>query len=133
MDSLTQASLGALCGEIILGRQLGWKGALLGVLFGTLPDLDIIAYRWLDAAEQLAWHRGISHSLLIIPIAGLLFGWLLSKFIKGEKLTFKRYFWFVTIAWGTHILIDCFNAYGTQVLEPFSDCLLYTSPSPRDA
>jgi len=121
MDSLTQAALGALCGEIILSRQLGWRGVALGAFFGTLPDLDIIAYYWLDAGEQLRWHRGISHSLLIIPIAAVIFGWLLSQGTRGEKLLFKRAFWFVAITWGTHILIDCFNTYGTQVLEPFSD------------
>ena len=121
MDSITQAALGALCGEIILSRKLGWKGAALGAAFGTLPDLDVIAFYWLDAAEQLRWHRGITHSIFVLPFVSLFFGWLLTKIFKNKKLTFKRAFWFVFAAWSTHIFIDCFNSYGTHIFEPFSD------------
>ena len=66
MDSITQAALGALCGEVLLARKLGWKGAAWGLLFGTMPDMDIIGYAWLDAEDQLRWHRGVSHSLCIV-------------------------------------------------------------------
>ena len=121
MDSLTQAALGALCGEILLSRKLGWKGAAWGAAFGTFPDLDIIGYLWMDAAEQLRWHRGISHSLLMIPIASLFFAGILKKIHQKHALSFKRAFWFVFSAWATHIFIDCFNSYGTQIFEPFSD------------
>lgn len=123
MDSLTQLALGALCGEIILSKKIGYKGMLWGAALGTLPDLDIIAYLWLDAADQLRWHRGVSHSLLSIPIAALLIGWLISKVHKGKNVTYLLAFWFVLWAWGTHIFIDCFNTYGTQILAPFSDTL----------
>lgn len=121
MDSITQAALGALCGEVLLSRKLGWKGAAWGLLFGTMPDLDIIGYAWLDAADQLRWHRGVSHSLFILPFASLLFGWILWLIHKEKKLSFKRAAWFVFAVWSTHILIDCFNTYGTQIFEPFND------------
>lgn len=122
MDSITQATLGALCGELVLGKKLGNKGILWGLFFGTLPDLDIIAYPFLTASEQLIWHRGISHSILMMFAAAALFGWLIHKFYQ-KKLTpisYSRAAWFVFLAWSTHVLIDCFNTYGTMIFEPFS-------------
>lgn len=120
MDSLTQASLGALCGEMVLGRKLGYKGALWGILFGTLPDLDVLAYGILSATEQLIWHRGISHSILMMFVASFLLAPLLKKVHRTKEISYWRYFFFIFLAWSTHVLIDCFNTYGTQIFEPFS-------------
>ena len=80
MDSITQAALGALCGELVLGKKLGNYGILWGALFGTFPDLDIIAYAFLSASEQLEWHRGLSHSILMVFIATFTFGWFIHRF-----------------------------------------------------
>jgi len=120
MDSITQGALGALCGEITLRKQLGWKGFAWGILFGTLPDLDILVYPWLEPMERLSWHRGVSHSILMCIIASLFFGWLLAKIHRKKGVTFKQATWFVFITWFTHVLIDCFTSYGTQIYEPFS-------------
>lgn len=119
MDSITQAVLGGLMGEIVLGRKLGYKGILWGVVFGTLPDLDVLAGPFLDEAAKLRNHRGITHSLLAIALMPFLFGPLLSRVHK--VVSWQRASWFVFLAWATHVLIDCFNTYGTQILEPFSD------------
>lgn len=121
MDSITQATLGGLCGEVTLRKQLGWKGMAWGLLIGTLPDLDIIIYPWLDKMQQLAWHRGISHSLLACFVMAPLLGWLLAKIHHQKGVTYKQASWFVFITWFTHILIDSFTSYGTQIFEPFSD------------
>lgn len=121
MDSITQASLGALCGEITLRKQLGWKGMAWGFFFGTLPDLDIIVYPWLDKIQKLSWHRGLSHSILLCFVAALVFGWLLAKIHHKKGVTQRQATWFIFITWVTHISIDCFTSYGTQILEPFSN------------
>lgn len=119
MDSITQAALGGLCGELVLRRQLGWKGALWGVFFGTVPDLDIFMSPWLDAMDSLRNHRSLSHSLFLMLLMSPMFGWLLSRLHKN--VSYKRAAGFVLLTWFTHVLIDCFNSYGTQVLEPFSN------------
>ncbi|MGJ8673077.1 metal-dependent hydrolase [Rubritalea sp.] len=119
MDSITQAALGGLCGELVLRRQLGWKGALWGVFFGTVPDLDIFMSPWLDSMDGLRNHRSLSHSLFLMLLMSPLFGWLLSRLHKS--VSYRRATGFVLLTWATHVLIDCFNSYGTQVLEPFSD------------
>lgn len=119
MDSITQATLGALCGEIILHKKLGWKGAAWGALFGILPDLDILMNPWLDEMDRLRNHRGLSHSLLLMALISPLLGWLLSKIHR--QISLKRATLFSFAAWSTHVLIDCYNCYGTQIFEPFSD------------
>ena len=73
MDSVTQAVLGGVVGELVLGRKIGGKGMIWGLVFGTLPDLDILFYPWLDQVEELRWHRGISHSILVMVVAAFVF------------------------------------------------------------
>jgi inner membrane protein len=41
MDSLTQLTFGAACGEAILGKKVGRKALIWGAILGTLPDLDV--------------------------------------------------------------------------------------------
>ena len=120
MDSITQAALGGLCGEMTLRKQLGWKAVAWGLFFGTLPDLDIIVYPWLDPMEKLSWHRGLSHSMLMCLVAALVLGWLLAKLHHKKGVTQRQATWFVFITWVTHVAIDCFTSYGTQIYEPFS-------------
>ena len=120
MDSITQAALGGLCGELTLRKQLGRKGLAWGLFFGTLPDLDIFAFPFIENIERLSWHRGLSHSILCIVSATLFFGWLLSKIHRKKGVSFKQAAGFVFITWASHVAIDCFTSYGTQVFEPFS-------------
>lgn len=118
MDSLTQAALGAVVGELVLGRQLGRRALAWGALFGTLPDLDVIFTWFLPTAWDLRVHRGFSHSIWLT----LLLTWLLAKPLakrwKKEKVTPQRAAWFVFLAWSTHVLIDVFTVYGTGVFDP---------------
>ena len=121
MDSLTQATLGAAVGEALLGKKLGNRAVAWGLLFGTLPDLDVIFSPFLDNARQLAFHRGASHSLLLMVIASLALAKPLAKLWKKEKISPTRAGSFVFLVWFTHVLIDCFTVYGTSVLWPFSE------------
>ncbi len=121
MDSLTQATLGAAIGEATLGKKIGNRAIVWGALFGTIPDLDIIFSPLLDNAQNLAFHRGGSHSLLIMVIASLTLAKPLSNLWKTEKVTPLRAGTFVFLTWFTHVLIDCFTVYGTSVLWPFSN------------
>ena len=121
MDSLTQAALGAVMGELVLGRKAGWRGTAWGAFFGTLPDLDVIALPFLSAAAGIHWHRGLSHSILIIILASLVLARPLANRLQRYGVIPKETGWMVFWAWSTHVLIDCFTTYGTQIFEPFSD------------
>lgn len=121
MDSITQAALGAVVGELVLGKKIGWRASAWGLLFGTLPDLDILFLPFFDDAARLHWHRGISHSFFMMALATLLFAKPLSLIHRKRGVMTKEAGWFVFLAWSTHVLIDIFTSYGTQLLEPFSD------------
>ncbi|MDB4409037.1 metal-dependent hydrolase [Akkermansiaceae bacterium] len=121
MDSITQAALGGVVGELILGKKIGWKGMAWGLLFGTMPDLDVFFSPFMDEVAQLKWHRGISHSILLMFVAAFVFAKPLSLMHRKKGVTARRAGVFVFLVWSTHVLIDVFTTYGTQVWEPFSD------------
>lgn len=127
MDSITQAALGGVVGGLVLGRKLGWKATAWGIFFGTLPDLDILAYPWLDQVGQLRWHRGLSHSILVIVLASLLLAKPLALLHRRKNVHPREAAWFVFWIWSTHVLIDVFTTYGTQIFEPFSDTRVATN------
>ena len=121
MDSITQATLGALVGECVLGRKLGWKAAAWGALLGTVPDLDILLFPLLDEIQELKFHRGISHSLLVTIFAPFLLAKPLAHLWRNAGVERREAWWLVLWIWSSHVLIDCFTTYGTQIWEPFSD------------
>lgn len=120
MDFVTQVTLGAAVGQATMHRELGNKAALWGMLGGALPDLDVLAYPLLDPVTQLTWHRGISHGLLLAVLLSPLLGWLIAR-VHAGRVTVEKAALFVFLALGTHILIDLFTTYGTQVFAPFRD------------
>ncbi len=188
MDSLTQLVLGAAVGEIALGRKIGNRALVWGAIGGTIPDLDVLSNPFLDDMQSLAFHRGITHSILFSILAPLLFGGLVhrlyeSKFHKSRfykilvstfnilcllaitygvnvllsqdgyprwwfllltcvlvlfllmrlyryymlkdleepSIRFREWYFLFFLTFFTHILLDSFTAYGTQVFQPFSN------------
>ena len=63
MDSISQLTLGAAVGEVVLGRKVGNKAILWGAIGGTIPDLDVLSAAFMDTIDQLIIHRGFSHSI----------------------------------------------------------------------
>ncbi|MDA9775280.1 metal-dependent hydrolase, partial [Algibacter sp.] len=122
MDSLSQLVLGAAVGEAVLGRKLGNRAILWGAIGGTVPDLDVLSGPFLSELGALTFHRGISHSLLFSVLFALFLGWLIHRFNKTTSLV-TRMEWqmMLFLAFFTHVILDCFTVYGTQVFAPFSD------------
>lgn len=60
-----------------------------GAFFGTLPDLDIVFFPFLDDVQQLYWHRGESHSIFFVLIDGALLGALLWRVIWNSRFSFS--------------------------------------------
>ena len=75
MDSLSQIVLGAAVGEAVLGKKLGNRAMVWGAVAGTLPDMDVLGQYFLSELDNLAFHRGISHSLTATVLGSLFFGW----------------------------------------------------------
>lgn len=120
MDSVTQAALGAAVGHLCWHRQLGPKSLLAGAVLGTVPDLDIIIYPLLDEVQRLYWHRGESHSVFFMVLGAWATAWLLQRYVFKGRMSFTAACWGAFLIYSTHILIDAFTVYGTQLLAPFS-------------
>ena len=117
MDSLTQIVLGIATAELVAGKKLHNKTFLYGAVLGTIPDLDIVVGKFMSAVGGVAIHRGLSHSLLFFVFLSPVLGWVISK-IEKDKINFKKAsllaFWCLT----THVFLDLFTSWGTQILWP---------------
>lgn len=108
MDSLTQITLGAAVGEVVLGKRVGNKAMLWGAVAGTIPDLDILANFVTDEISALAYHRAITHSLtfsIVVPVA---LGLLIHRLYQGREGPLKQSFfgtWLATFAFVFALLL----------------------------
>lgn len=121
MDSLTQAALGAAIGEAILGKKIGRKGAVLGAIGGTIPDLDVLLSPFFSTFQNISIHRGYSHSILFCLLGAFLFAYILSKIKWTKEVSFRKLWFFSFLALFTHVLLDAFTSFGTQLFLPFTD------------
>lgn len=123
MDSLTQIVLGAAVGEAILGKKIGNRAMVWGGIGGTIPDLDVIFGAFMDEADALAFHRGISHSFFFSIVGAFLFGWLVHRLYKNKEINASLKDWQLLFfgALFTHPILDSFTSYGTQLFAPFSN------------
>ncbi len=121
MDSITQAALGAAVGEAVLGRKIGSKGPVLGAVIGTVPDLDVLLVPLFDELEKISLHRGYSHSILFCFAGAFLFAYILSKIKWTNGVSYRKLWLLSFFSLFTHVLLDTFTTYGTQLFLPFSD------------
>lgn len=117
MDSLTQLTLGAAVGEAAAGRQVGRRAMLWGAVCGTFPDLDTFIPLG-DAVSDFTYHRGASHSLLVLAALTPLFVWLILRLHPRTRDRRARWAVLVYLAFATHVLLDSFTVYGTQIFWP---------------
>jgi inner membrane protein len=120
MDSLTQIVLGGAVAAAIAPARHRRAALLAGAALGTLPDLDSLPIALLtdDAVARMTWHRGASHSLLILPLAAwAIWAWCRHR---GGRVAESpvRWWWAILLALVTHPLLDAFTVYGTQLLWP---------------
>lgn len=122
MDTVTQIALGAAVGEAVMGRRAGNRAILWGAICGTLPDLDVFVPLG-DAVRDFTYHRSASHSLLVLAVATPLIAWLIQKFHPQTTEWRWRWYALVYLVFATHVLLDSFTVYGTQIFWP-----VYTIP-----
>jgi inner membrane protein len=118
MDTITHLALGSVTGELIGRRKLG-KGALVaGAVANVFPDIDVTAALWLNPADNVLFHRGITHSIFTSLIFAIALSWLIARYRKTPD---EWPFWmrFLLIQFFLHLFVDSFNAYGSGLLEPF--------------
>lgn len=124
MDPLTQGALGAAFPQAIATSRKGAVvlAGLFGFLAGLLPDLDVLIKSTDDPLLFLEYHRQFTHSLVFIPVGGLIAATVL-HFLVGRRwrLPFGRTLLFCTLGYSTHGLLDFMTSYGTMLFWPFTN------------
>ena len=117
MDSLTQLTFGAACGEAILGKKVGRKALIWGAILGTLPDLDVFIPLG-SPVDDFVYHRGFSHSLFLLTALSPVFAWLITKVHRDTKPLFNKWMLLTFVVLNGSVLLDLFTIYGTQIFWP---------------
>ncbi len=78
------------------------------------PDIDILL-RLISDTFYLQHHRGITHSLLMLP----LWCWLIAALLRRRHSTIPA--WWIGAALLLHIILDMITSFGTMILAPVSD------------
>ena len=121
MDPLAQGLAGAaLAGSGARDDKETRRALFVGFAAGLLPDLDVFIRSAEDPLLRLEFHRQFTHSLIFIPLGGLLAAAVFWPFLR-KKTSFRRIWLLASLGYGTHGLIDACTSYGTYLLWPFSD------------
>jgi inner membrane protein len=122
MDPLTQGVLGAALPQATSAPRYAASAGLLGLLAGMSADLDVLIQSSTDPLLFLEYHRQFTHSLVFIPVGGMICAVLLHGLIgRRRSLSFRQTWLFCTLGYATHALLDACTTYGTMLFWPFSD------------
>ena len=123
LDTLTHALSGALLARATTPKDAPPRSLPRRIAAGFLacaaPDLDFVA-GFLGPVEYIAQHRGVTHSLLLLPLWALPLSWLLAKILR-EPRGWRALYGVAAMSIGLHIAGDVITGYGTMVFAPFSD------------
>jgi len=138
MDPITHMLAGAAVAQLGFRQRIGRQATWAAVAATVTPDLDVflgpLAARFAAAGDNhFTEHRGLSHSLLAVPVLAAVIGgawWLIRRRVLRRggadgPPSAPAPFWllyaclFLTLL--THSLIDGCTSYGTQLLAPLTD------------
>jgi len=120
MDSITHLFLGGAIAAAMAPANRRRAAILAGALINSLPDIDVIPLAlWApDPVANMTLHRGGTHSLLVLPLIGLLLWWLLKSRWAPVREQPRRWLWLIQVTLLAHPLVDAFTIYGTQLFWP---------------
>jgi inner membrane protein len=138
VDTLTHALSGALLARALSGSgshrsaaaarhapgSFGppvpvWQAVAVGLTAATFPDADIVL-KWVSDLAYLRGHRGVTHSVLMLPLWAALLGALASLAFRRRD-AWRRYSWLAAASIAIHIAGDWITQFGTMLLAPLSD------------
>src|SRR5829696_7067523 len=85
----------------------------------AVADLDFVI-GFVGPVEYLLSHRGVTHSLILLPAWALLYSWILAKLLR-ESGGWRALYGVTALCLFAHIVGDLITSFGTIVLAPFSD------------
>lgn len=125
MDTLTHALSGALLGRALApacarpGDMPVARYVVAGGLAAAFPDLDFVT-SYFSPLAYLHYHRGVTHSLLMLPLWAIALGWLLAAAAR-DRARWRAYAKVAAAGIAIHILGDLITNFGTMIFAPLSD------------
>lgn len=125
MDPVTHALSGALLARATLPRRDDaaalprGRHLLVGTAAASIPDLDFVI-GFAGPVEYLYHHRGVTHSLLMLPLWALLLAWLCTLIWRDHR-SWRAYCPLIAAGIGLHIAGDWITSFGTMLFAPVSD------------
>lgn len=126
MDTLTHSLLGATSALALAPaleappRFTAKRIALVGALAGAFPDIDYLTF-WINPLLFLSdWHRGPTHSLVMLPIWAACLGWTL-RLAMSPRPDWWRLSLVCAVGLLSHLASDVITVYGTQLGWPVAD------------
>ncbi len=126
MDTVTHVLLGSVAVHAATSTKKAEERTRHHVLLmaggasAAFPDIDYLTF-WVDPLLFLAdWHRGLTHSFLMLPIWALLLAGIFWQ-LDQRRAPFRSLFVASAIGLTTHVLSDTLTVYGTRILAPLSD------------
>ena len=122
MDPITQGAFGASFSQSFSKRNHILLAGILGFFSGMTPDLDILIRSDTDPLVFLEYHRQFTHSLIFIPLGGLICAVIFYLlFARRKGFSFKLTYLYCTLGYASHGFLDSCTSYGTQLFWPFSN------------
>ena len=127
MDTLTHALSGALLGRALAGGRAApglsvRQAVLAGAAAAAFPDSDFVL-SFVSELSYLRGHRGITHSLLMLPLwaalLAVLFGWLARR--SSTAPGWRNFYAIACAGLAIHIAGDLITQFGTMIFAPLSD------------
>lgn len=121
MDTVTHALSGALLARATAPDQARVSvAARVGAGFAAcgFPDVDVVL-TYISPITYLTLHRGVTHSIFLMPVWALLLAWMFVRLDRGKS--WRDYFGVCALALSAHILGDLITSFGTMIYAPFSD------------
>ena len=118
MDPLTHGLAGAVIAKAGFSRSLGKWGTLTGIIVALSPDSDFIL-RLFGQEIFLRYHRGITHSLILLPLYSLLLACIFQRISKVKNFFYFYLLCFLSLL--SHVLLDLVTSFGTMALSPLSN------------
>jgi inner membrane protein len=118
VDTLTHALSGALLARATSNRNITRRVAA-GFFACAAPDLDFVI-GYIGPVEYLLTHRGVTHSLILLPAWALLYSWILAKVLR-EPGGWRALYGVTALVLAAHIVGDLITSFGTIIFAPLSD------------
>ena len=136
MDTVTHGIVGALIGKAFFAedpsqiaptwlekpRTAGRVAIISATLGAIFPDIDVFAGPIArNPLALIAWHRSLTHSLVLLPAWGLLLAALtygLARLIDWPAPNYGMLTAIYAIGLASHVFLDLITSFGTMIWSP---------------